>query len=263
MGGNEIMKQTERLTFLVQYLLAEKNIEIDIPQEYDDLFDLYRALVNVREAGEVSQEFIDIQGQMLQEENLKKGIVSFEDCTDRMIIWRGDITRLKVDAIVNAANNQMEGCFVPRHQCIDNAIHTYAGVQLRNDCHRLMQRQGYLEPTGQAIITKAYNLPAQYILHTVGPIIRGTVTHKDEVLLVSCYESCLRLAEQYQIKSIAFCCISTGVFHFPHDRAAQIAVATVENYLKHSTIEKVIFNVFKEEDERIYRQLLEKKGSPM
>lgn len=257
------MNQIERLTFLVQYLLDEKNMKIDIPEEHQDLFDLYRALVNVREAGEVSQDFLSIQAEMLQEENMKKAIVSFEDKIDQMIIWRGDITRLKVDAIVNAANNQMEGCFVPGHQCIDNAIHTYAGVQLRNDCHHLMQQQGYLEPTDQAKITKAYNLPSQYILHTVGPIIRGTVTHKDEVLLASCYESCLRLAEQYQVKSIAFCCISTGVFHFPHNRAAQIAVATVENYLKHSTIEKVIFNVFKEEDEKIYRQLLDKKDSPV
>lgn len=255
------MNQIERLTFLVQYLLDEKNMKIDIPEEHQDLFDLYRALVNVREAGEVSQDFLSIQDEMLQEENMKKGIVSFEDKIDQMIIWRGDITRLKVDAIVNAANNQMEGCFVPGHQCIDNAIHTYAGVQLRNDCRHLMQQQGYLEPTGQAKITKAYNLPSQYILHTVGPIIRGVVTHKDEVLLASCYESCLRLAEQYQVKSIAFCCISTGVFHFPHNRAAQIAVATVQNYLKHSTIEKVIFNVFKEEDEKIYRQLLDKKDS--
>lgn len=250
------MQQIERLVFLVKYLLAEKEIDMEIPQTHDELFQLYRSLVNIREAKPISQEFLDIQNQMLQEENLRKGIVSFNDDNNDMIVWKGDITRLKVDAIVNAANSQMEGCFVPGHFCIDNAIHTFAGIQLRNDCHQIMKKQGYLEPTGKAKITKAYNLPCQYVLHTVGPIIRSKVTKKDEALLASCYESCLRLAEEYHLKTVAFCCISTGVFHFPNEQAARIALKTVQEYLKNSTIEKVIFNVFKDKDERIYRNLL-------
>lgn len=252
------MNQKERLTSLVKYLLEEKNLDMDIPHTYDELFQLYRSLVNIRNAKPISQEFLNIQDQILQEENQNKGIVSFDNTKEQIIVWKGDITRLKVDAIVNAANNQMEGCFVPGHHCIDNAIHTFAGVQLRNDCHQIMTRQGFLEPTGKAKITKAYNLPSQYVLHTVGPVIRGQVTKKDEILLASCYENCLRLAEEYQLKTIAFCCISTGVFHFPNEHAARIAIKTVKEYLKNSKIEKVIFNVFKDEDELIYSNLLTK-----
>lgn len=249
------MNQNERLTYLIKYLLEEKHLNRDIPHDHGELFALYRALVNIREAKAISKEFLTIQDDMLQEENKRKGIVSFDE-DHKIILWKGDITRLKVDAIVNAANNQMEGCFVPGHHCIDNAIHTYAGVQLRNDCHQMMQKQRYLEPTGKAKITRAYNLPCRYVLHTVGPIIRGSVTKKDEALLASCYESCLRLAETYHLKTVAFCCISTGVFRFPNDRAAQIAIQTVKNYLKNSKIEKIVFNVFKDEDEMIYQQLL-------
>lgn len=252
------MNQNERLTYLVKYLLEEKNLDIAIPHTYDELFQLYRSLVNIREAKPISQEFLDIQDEMLQEENQIKGIVSFKNSKDQIIVWKGDITRLNVDAIVNAANNQMEGCFVPGHHCIDNAIHTFSGIQLRNECHQIMEKQRYLEPTGKAKITKAYNLPCRYVLHTVGPIIRGNVTKKDEILLASCYENCLRLAEKNHLKTVAFCCISTGIYHFPNDRAAKIAVKTVKEYLKNSTIEKVIFNVFKDEDKYIYQQLLEK-----
>lgn len=253
----DYMIQNERLIYLINYLLKERNLDIKLPKEHDELFSLYRALVNTRKAKQISQGFLDLQDEMLQEENRRKGIVSIDE-NHNMILWKGDITRLNVDAIVNAANNQMEGCFIPGHYCIDNAIHTYAGVQLRNDCHQFMQKQGFLEPTGKAKITKAYNLPCRYVLHTVGPVIRGNVTKKDEALLASCYECCLRLAETYYLKTVAFCCISTGVFHFPHDRAAQIAVKTVKEYLKNSKIEKVIFNVFKEEDEYVYQQLLRK-----
>ena len=252
------MKQNERLTYLVKYLLEEINLDRDIPQNQDELFQLYRSLVNIREAKPIAQEFLNIQDEMLQEENQRKGIVSFDNMKEQIIVWKGDITRLKVDAIVNAANNQMEGCFVPGHHCIDNAIHTYAGVQLRNDCHEMMKKQGFLEPTGKAKITKAYNLPCLYILHTVGPMINGQVTPRDEFLLASCYESCLRLADQHGIKTIAFCCISTGVFHYPQEQAARIAIKTVQEYLKDSKIEKVIFNVFTDEDERIYSRFLEK-----
>lgn len=252
------MKQNERLTYLVKYLLEEINLDRDIPQNQDELFQLYRSLVNIREAKPIAQEFLNIQDEMLQEENQRKGIVSFDNMKEQIIVWKGDITRLKVDAIVNAANNQMEGCFVPGHHCIDNAIHTYAGVQLRNDCHEMMKKQGFLEPTGKAKITKAYNLPCLYILHTVGPMINGQVTPRDEFLLASCYESCLRLANQHGIKTIAFCCISTGVFHYPQEQAAKIAIKTVQEYLKDSKIVKVIFNVFTDEDEHIYSKLLEK-----
>lgn len=252
------MKQNERLTYLVKYLLEEISLDRDIPQNHDELFQLYRSLVNIREAKPIAQEFLNIQDDMLQEENQRKGIVSFDNMKEQIIVWKGDITRLKVDAIVNAANNQMEGCFVPGHHCIDNAIHTYAGVQLRNDCHEMMKKQGFLEPTGKAKITKAYNLPCLYILHTVGPMINGQVTPRDEFLLASCYESCLRLADRHGIKTIAFCCISTGVFHYPQEQAAKIAIKTVQEYLKDSKIEKVIFNVFTDEDEHIYSKLLEK-----
>ena len=252
------MKQNERLTYLVKYLLEEINLDRDIPQNQDELFQLYRSLVNIREAKPIAQEFLNIQDEMLQEENQRKGIVSFDNMKEQIIVWKGDITRLKVDAIVNAANNQMEGCYVPGHYCIDNAIHTYAGVQLRNDCHEMMKKQGFLEPTGKAKITKAYNLPCLYILHTVGPMINGQVTPRDEFLLASCYESCLRLADRHGIKTIAFCCISTGVFHYPQEQAAKIAIKTVQEYLKDSKIEKVIFNVFTDEDEHIYSKLLEK-----
>ena len=250
------MSQNERLIYLIDYLLKERDINLTMPSDHDDLFQLYRALVNVREASPISKEFLEIQDQMLQVENENKGIVSFDNHPNKLILWKGDITRLQVDAIVNAANNQMEGCFIPGHHCIDNAIHTYAGVQLRNECHDFMLKQQHLEPTGTAKITKAYNLPSRYILHTVGPIVNYRVTKKDEQLLASCYESCLKLAEDYHLKSIAFCCISTGVFHFPNDLAAKIAVETVQNYLKHSSIEHVIFNVFKDEDERLYKALL-------
>lgn len=252
------MNQKERLISLIDYLMRERQIDIEIPKNEDDLFQLYRALVNTREALPISKEFLKIQNEMLQEENRRKGIISFDNINESIIIFKGDMTRLKVDAIVNAANDQMEGCFIPGHTCIDNAIHTYAGIQLRNDCHELMKRQGFLEPTGKAKITKAYNLPCLYVLHTVGPIIKGKVTKKEENLLVSCYESCLRLAEKHNLKSIAFCCISTGVFHFPNERAAELAVKTVKKYLKNSTIKTVIFNVFKDKDELIYQKLLGK-----
>ncbi|WP_294581304.1 protein-ADP-ribose hydrolase [uncultured Thomasclavelia sp.] len=250
------MDQIERLKYLITYLSEEAKIEIDISTNHDDLFNLYRALVNIREAKAIDSEFLKVQDAMLQVENTNKGIVSFEDNDDQLLVWKGDITRLKVDAIVNAANNRMEGCFVPGHHCIDNAIHSYAGIQLRNKCHEIMNKQKYLEPTGKAKITKGYNLPCKYILHTVGPIITGKVSKKDEDLLASCYQSCLRLAEAYGLKTVAFCCISTGVFHFPQKLAAKIAIETVRDYLKNSSIEKVIFNVFKDEDEKIYQSLL-------
>ncbi len=179
-----------------------------------------------------------------------------QELEKNIFLWRGDITRLKVGAIVNAANSAMQGCFYPNHGCIDNAIHTFAGVQLRQDCAAIMQAQGTPEETGKAKITRAYNLPSDYVLHTVGPIITGELTQHDRDLLRDCYRSCLELAEENSIESVAFCCISTGEFHFPNDEAAKIAVETVREFLQKNKEIKVIFNVFKELDEQLYRSLL-------
>ncbi|MCC8139870.1 MAG: protein-ADP-ribose hydrolase [Lachnospiraceae bacterium] len=256
------MTQDERRIYLIQMLLAEETryqgmeIPSDIPQQKR----LLRALFNVRMPKPVSGEFLKIQDAYLQEETRQKGITELSDLTpmqEDVYLWQGDITTLRCEAIVNAANSQMLGCFCPNHGCIDNAIHTYAGIQLRAACAELMERQGQEEETGQAKITPAFNLPCDYVLHTVGPIIRERLTERDRELLASCYRSCLMLAEQNHVKSIAFCCISTGEFHFPNDRAAQIAVSTVKEYKEQTNCEiEVIFNVFKDIDLQIYRKLL-------
>ena len=216
--------------------------------------------MNVRHAGSTSREFLEMQDAYLQEAIREKGIVTLEEMDklqQDLYLWRGDITRLRVGAIVNAANSGMTGCYRPNHACIDNCIHTYAGVQLRQKCAEIMEAQGYEEPTGQAKITPAFNLPCDYVLHTVGPIVQGRLTKEHERLLASCYRSCLELAEANGVESIAFCCISTGVFMFPNERAAEIAVSTVKQYKAETGSRiKVIFNVFKEEDEGIYARLL-------
>ena len=205
-------------------------------------------------------EFLTVQDAYLKEETERKTITRLLDLKpvqEGIYLWQGDITALECDAIVNAANSGMTGCYVPNHRCIDNCIHTFAGVQLRLECARIMLEQGYQEPTGQAKITKAYNLPCNYILHTVGPIIQGKLTKRDEELLASCYRSCLELAEINRIRSIAFCCISTGEFHFPNQKAAEIAVQTVMEYRrKTGSRMEVIFNVFKDLDKEIYGELL-------
>ena len=237
------MNQSERRNYLIQKLLEEQPqyAKMQIPGRCEEQKTLLRALMNVRMPGELSEEFLQIQDAYLAD----------------LYLWKGDITRLQVGAIVNAANSGMTGCYQPCHNCIDNCIHTYAGIELRNYCNDIMQRQGYAEPTGQAKITPAFNLPCDYVIHTVGPIVQGRLTEEQERLLCSCYEACLRIAEENNVESIAFCCISTGVFMFPNEIAAELAVQTVKNY-KNKTNSKirVIFNVFKEEDERIYRQLL-------
>ena len=215
--------------------------------------------MNIRAPKPVSKEFLTIQDEYLKQETQNKGITDVDalfPIRDRLCVWQGDITTLKCGAIVNAANAAMLGCFVPCHGCIDNAIHTYAGVQLRAECNRLMREQGYKEPTGRAKITGAYNLPCDYIIHTVGPIVHGRLTEKDCDLLKSCYIECLKAAEKNNIKSIAFCCISTGEFHFPRERAAEIAIDTVTEYLKNAEIERVIFNVFQDRDKELYEKLL-------
>lgn len=256
------MTQEERRVYLIKKLISEhpRYADIQIPADTDNQKRLLRSLMNVRLAVPVDKEFLQIQDEYLQQANEEKGIVHIEDMTEAepdLYIWKGDITRLGVGAIVNAANSGMTGCYQPCHNCIDNCIHTFAGIELRNFCEDMMQEQGYEEPTGQAKLTPAYNLPCDYVIHTVGPIVRGKLTHRDEDLLKSCYEACLKLADQNGIKSIAFCCISTGVFCFPNQRAAEIAVQTVRDYKRQNDSDiKVVFNVFKDEDERIYNELL-------
>lgn len=256
------MTQEERRVYLIKKLISEhpRYADIQIPTDSDEQKRLLRSLMNVRLAAPVDKEFLQMQDEYLQLANEEKDIVHIEDMTEAepdLYIWKGDITRLGVGAIVNAANSGMTGCYQPCHNCIDNCIHTFAGIELRNFCEDMMQEQGYEEPTGQAKLTPAYNLPCDYVIHTVGPIVRGKLTHRDEDLLKSCYEACLKLADQNGIKSIAFCCISTGVFCFPNQRAAEIAVQTVRDYKRQNDSDiKVIFNVFKDEDERIYNELL-------
>lgn len=256
------MTQKERRIYLIGELLKEqpRYRNIEIPQNEQEQKQLLRSLLNVRMPQAVSSEFLEVQDTYLQTAIVEKGITNLSDLQpiqDGLYLWKGDITTLRCDTIVNAANSGMLGCFCPCHGCIDNAIHTYAGIQLRAACAELMSKQGHEEETGKAIITPAYNLPCNYVLHTVGPIICGRLTEKDKKQLASCYRSCLELAEQNGIKSIAFCCISTGEFHFPNDKAAEIAVQTVKEYKRqtHSKIE-VIFNVFKDMDYEIYRDLL-------
>ncbi len=260
------MTQDERRSFLIEKLLEEnpRYNETKIPSDKDAQWQLLRSLMNVRPALPVSKEFEEIQDEYLTALIAERGIVDAASLPvtisdPRLVIWRGDITTLKIDAIVNAANSQMEGCWQPCHACIDNCIHTFSGVRLRARCHEIMTEQGHLEPTGQAKRTPGYNLPAKHVLHTVGPIIDHPLTSHDCRLLASCYTSCLTLAADNACRSIAFCCISTGVFHFPQDKAAEIAVQTVKEFLNQdSRVQKVVFNVFGTEDERIYRGLLEK-----
>ena len=254
------MTQTERRLFLIKKLLSERGERIRIPADEYNQKRLLRSLFNIRMPRETSDDFLQIQDAYLQEETRRKGITDIEELEpvqDDIYLWQGDITTLKCGAIVNAANSQMLGCFQPCHGCIDNAIHTFAGIQLRRDCNEIMQKQGYDEPTGQAKITPAYNLPCRYVIHTVGPIVNGRLTDKDCELLKNCYLSCLKLAEENGVDSIAFCCISTGVFGFPQREAARIAVDTVKEYKAETGIDiKVIFNVFKNVDVSIYRELL-------
>ena len=262
--GAGIMTQDERREYLIQYLLKE---EIpfgrqNIPTDKQGQENLLRSLMNVRPPRPISNDFLKIQDEYLTERNIERGITDVDTLApvksdSRLYIWQGNITTLKCDAIVNACNSQMLGCFSPMHACIDNFIHTYAGMELRLKMHEIMTKQGHEEETGKAKITSGYNLPTKYILHTVGPIIQWKVTKEDEDLLASCYTECLKLAADTGVESIAFCCLSTGVFRFPQQRAAEIATSTVKQYLnKDSRIKKVIFNVFKDEDLKIYSGLL-------
>ena len=267
-----------RLDYLIEYLLKKdpQYSEMEIPSDLQGKRDLFRALRNVRWPKPVSEEFLRLQDKELQEQLQEKGIVDLnkpstfnsklsttlnsKPSTLNLTIWQGDITRLKVDAIVNAANSQMLGCFHPLHKCIDNAIHSAAGVQLREECYQLMLQQGHEEPTGQAKITKAYNLPCKYVIHTVGPIIpNGIPTEYQKEQLASCYRSIMSCADENHLESVALCCISTGEFRFPNGLAAEIAVRTVKDYsTEHPdcSVKQVVFNVFKDVDKEIYQRIL-------
>lgn len=258
------MTQQERCVWLIRQLLEDMPQYRDTPVSLlpEQRWRLLRSLMNVRPPMPVTEEFCRVQDAFLQQMTQEKGIVEAETLPPvskdaRLVLWQGDITTLKCDAIVNAANSQMLGCFSPCHGCIDNIIHTMAGVRLRLACSELMRAQGCEEPTGEAKITPGFNLPAKYVLHTVGPIIDDEVTPDDERLLASCYRSCLDLADLHGLHSIAFCCISTGVFRFPANLAAEIAIRTVTAFLqKETSIQRVIFNVFKDSDLLIYQKLL-------
>lgn len=256
------MNQAERRLFLIKVFLDElpNGDSVQIPEKSDEQRRLLRGLMNVRPAGLPSAEILRVQDEYLRERNVERGIVHLDSLIQirpHIFLWQGDITALACDAIVNAANSQMTGCWAPNHLCIDNCIHTFAGVQLRYECDRLMEAQGCPEPTGSAKITKSYNLPCKYVIHTVGPIAGGcpTAAHRDQ--LAACYRSCYSLAKKQGLQSIAFCCISTGVFGFPQKQAAEIAIATVSDLVEADSCPlDVVFNVFLDEDARIYSKLL-------
>lgn len=262
MGGIKI-NTAEQLDFLIRYLADEHDDDIIIPDDYQSKRNLLRALMNIRMPGELSCEFLKVQDEFLTKETLDKDLTSVEDIDevkDRIMLWQGDITTLNVDAIVNAANSKLLGCFIPMHSCIDNVIHSAAGLQLREECNRIMKVHDGDEEVGSARITGAYNLPSKYVIHTVGPAINpgSKPSVKDKNDLASCYRSCLDIASYNNLESIAFCCISTGVFNFPQDLAAEIAIKTVNEFLNNTetTLKHVIFNVFTDEDYSIYKKLL-------
>lgn len=258
------MTSADSLDYLIKVLLSENEAygHIAIPSSVEGRRRLLRALMNVRLPYPASEQFVSAQDEELRKQLSEKGVVDVGtlETNGRFVLWQGDITRLKADAIVNAANPRMLGCFVPLHGCIDNAIHSAAGVQLRLACNEIMKRKGIPEPTGTAVVTPGFNLPARYVIHTVGPIVGGvSPTVKDCRLLASCYSSCLEAAEEHKLESMAFCCISTGEFRFPNREAAEIALATVDRYFSEhpdSTIKKVVFNVFKDKDRQIYTELI-------
>ena len=258
------MTHSEKRKYLIKGLLSEfpQYNDLVIPDNEEAQKRLLRSLMNIRPPRPAGEEFLNAQDEYLSEEVAAKGVTDsatlpVSSMDSRLVLWRGDITTLKIDAIVNAANSALRGCFVPCHSCVDNIIHSVSGIQLRLACDRIMNEQGHDEPTGKAKITPAYNLPSEYVIHTVGPIVSGPLTDQHCRQLADCYRSCLELAADNGLKSIAFCCISTGEFHFPQKKAAEIAVRTVTDYLnRDSRIGKVVFNVFKQEDYDIYKGLL-------
>mgnify|MGYP004618507255 FL=1 len=253
-----IADRISKLDYICRYLLDEfpQYRDAHIPDTLDEKQRLMRSLLNIRPPKPVSDEFLQAQDAELQTQLEGKGIVTLPGTG--LLEWQGDITRMKVNAIVNAANSQMLGCFVPLHRCIDNAIHSAAGVQLRLACADMMK--GGDEPTGSARITPGFNLPAKYVLHTVGPIVpTGRPLRTQKVQLASCYHSCLNLAAENNLESVAFCCISTGEFRFPNDLACKIAVTTVRSWMEshpNSSVKTVIFNTFKNIDHELYQNAL-------
>lgn len=252
---------TEQLDFLIKYLIDERDETIDIPDDCQSKRALLRSLMNVRPPLKISDDFLKVQDELLTSETSNKDLTSPEDIREvngKLMLWQGDITTLKVDAIVNAANSKLLGCFIPQHNCIDNVIHSASGVQLRAECNRIMQTQDHDEEVGGAKITGAYNLPSKHVIHTVGPAIPygSKPSKKDCDDLASCYNSCLDIASYNKLESIAFCCISTGVFNFPQDLAAKIAIKTVSQYLKsnETSLKHIIFNVFTDKDYLIYKE---------
>lgn len=255
-----MMTQTDRLHFLISYMQQEQKIEQSVPDSFEERFKVFRGLANERPAVKVSREFLDVQDAFLSEYNAENvtEFKSLQPVQKQLYIWQGDITTLKIEAIVNAANAEMLGCLIPNHNCIDNIIHTKAGALLRLECADLMKRQGRKEAVGRAKITSAYNLPSDYVIHTVGPAVQnGKVSLMKQDLLAKCYKSCLELADKNNIRSIAFCSISTGVFGYPKEEAAAAAVETVKEYLQKTGSEiNVVFNVFGTDDLKIYKNLL-------
>jgi O-acetyl-ADP-ribose deacetylase (regulator of RNase III) len=258
------MTRTEQIDFLIERLLDDmpryREQAAQFPADEISRRRLLRSLMNVRPPMPLKAEFLAVQDALLSAEAADRGAADAEElpmtAVPGVVLWQGDITRLRAGAIVNAANSALLGCFIPCHGCIDNAIHSAAGLQLRDECARIMAAQGHEEPAGRAKITGAYNLPCGHVIHTVGPIVQGAVTYKDRQELESCYRSCLSLAAENALRSIAFCCISTGEFHFPNDEAAKIAVGTVKEFLRRDGRIRVVFNVFKDTDYEIYRKLL-------
>ena len=254
------MTKEEIINKLLTYFLSEVGYDSNIPDDYDitKKRKILRGLINERNSKEISEDILRLEDELLKQELQEKKITNCLDISEvepKISIWQGDITTLKVDAIVNAANEYGLGCFIPNHTCIDNAIHTFAGIRLRLECNNVLQ--GKLINTGESIITPAYNLPSKYVIHTVGPIVNNELTDKEIEDLKRCYVSCLDLARENNIKTIAFSAISTGVFRFPKDEASKIAVSVVRNYLSKypSAFTKVIFNVFSKDDYEYYARL--------
>ena len=265
----EKMTQNQRLDYLVEKFKTDsvQYEDLKTPKDTEGKRRILRSLMNIRMPRRMDDAVLTVQDEYLRERVLENGIVTLSEIPvirNGLSIWQGDITRLAVDAIVNAANSQMLGCFVPMHTCIDNCIHTFAGVQLRAECSRQMnqlrERYGrdYEQPTAVPMLTDAYNLPAKKVIHIVGPIVQYKLTPELEKDLADCYRNTLDMCLDHNLRSVAFCCISTGVFHFPNKRAAEIAVSTVDNWLSQhpGAMERVIFNVFKDEDKKYYEKLL-------
>jgi len=243
------------IKWCIEYLKRYNGIDA-LPKLSDEA--LFRALQNITMPYDLSEEFYQKQDSVLQEILSRKEVMDVSGVPDGITLYRGDITLLKADAIVNACNDKMLGCFVPGHHCIDNAIHSFAGLQVRRDMMAIMSKQGHDEPNGDCKVTKGYNLPSEYIFHTVGPIYSGR--KQDEIDLKNCYLSCLEKADEMELKSIVFCSLSTGVFGYPIDKASEIAVGTVRRYLseKKSHLKNVVFDVFSEGDYNVYDRTIKK-----